>query len=46
MNKKHWNMVILDGTVPTPELLEMIDDSYELVVKGLPKAKRLELQDS
>ncbi len=44
-NKRHWNMVDLDGSVPIPEVLAMIDDSYELVVKGLPKVKRQELQE-
>ncbi len=39
-NKRHWNMVDLDGSVPEPEVLAMIDDSYNLVVKGLPRAKR------
>ncbi len=33
MNKKHWNTVIVDGTVPKKLLKEMIDDSYHLVVK-------------
>jgi predicted DNA-binding protein (MmcQ/YjbR family) len=40
MNKKHWNTVFLDGSVPTPELERMIDRSYGLVVKGLKKAQR------
>ena len=40
MNKKHWNTVILDGSVPQGELKRMVDHSYALVVKGLPKAKR------
>ncbi|GGD68086.1 MmcQ/YjbR family DNA-binding protein [Lacimicrobium alkaliphilum] len=40
MNKKHWNTVILDGSVPQGELKRMIDLSYTLVVKGLPKARR------
>ncbi|NOQ51908.1 MAG: MmcQ/YjbR family DNA-binding protein [Desulfuromonadaceae bacterium] len=40
MNKRHWNTVVLDGSVPEEEMLAMIDDSYELVVKGLPKAQR------
>ncbi len=43
MNKRHWNTVIVDGTVPDDELLEMIDHSYELVVKGLTKAERAAL---
>ena len=43
LNKRHWNTITLDGTVPEPELQRMIDDSYRLVVKGLPKADREEL---
>jgi len=43
-NKRHWNMVDLDGSVPIPEVLAMIEDSYDLVVKGLPKAKRHQLR--
>ena len=40
MNKRHWNTIMLDGSVPEDEILEMIDDSYSLVVKGLRKADR------
>ena len=36
MNKRHWNTVTLDGTLPAKLVLELIDHSYELVVKGLP----------
>jgi predicted DNA-binding protein (MmcQ/YjbR family) len=43
MNKDHWNTVTIDGSIPEPELWGMIDDSYELVVKGLPRAARDEL---
>lgn len=43
LNKRHWNTVDLDGTVDDDELREMIEHSYELVVNGLPKAKRLRL---
>jgi predicted DNA-binding protein (MmcQ/YjbR family) len=31
MNKKHWNTVVLDGSIPTQELRAMIDHSYDLV---------------
>lgn len=34
-NKKHWNTVILDGTVPDQEIMRMIAESYDLVVKYL-----------
>ena len=37
MNKKHWNTVIADGTLPGKKLKELIDDSYTLVVMSLPK---------
>ncbi len=31
MNKKHWNSIILDGSVPDEEIKNMIADSFELV---------------
>ena len=40
MNKKHWNTVEIEGGIPAAELRKMIDHSYDLVVKRLPKAKR------
>lgn len=43
MNKNHWNTVTIDGSIPEPELWGMIDDSYDLVVKGLSRAARDEL---
>ena len=44
MNKKHWNTVILDGSVPEGEILRMIDMSYALVVSGMPRASRQSLE--
>jgi predicted DNA-binding protein (MmcQ/YjbR family) len=38
MNKKHWNTVEIDTGIPDTDLRRMIDHSYELVVKSLPKA--------
>ncbi|HEY4283791.1 MAG TPA: MmcQ/YjbR family DNA-binding protein [Chthoniobacterales bacterium] len=40
MNKKHWNTVEIDSGLPEKELRKMIDDSYQLVVDGLPKVAR------
>ena len=40
MNKKHWNTVLTDGSVPDSLLQEWTRDSYELVKKGLPKKIR------
>ncbi len=42
-DKRHWNQVMLDGSVPEPELLAMVDDSYDLVVAGLTRAQRATL---
>ncbi|WP_444922598.1 MmcQ/YjbR family DNA-binding protein [Microbulbifer sp. CnH-101-G] len=44
MNKKHWNTVLLDGTVPDYEIERMADRSYGLVVKGLRKVERESLE--
>ena len=40
MNKTHWNTVFMDGRLSEPQLKEMIDHSYELIVKSLPKSKQ------
>lgn len=40
MNKKHWNSVACDGSVPRALICKLIDDSYDLVVAGLPKKLR------
>lgn len=45
MNKKHWNTIIIDGSVSDKLLVEWIDHSYNCVVEGLPKEKRMKLQD-
>lgn len=43
MNKKHWNTVVLDGSLPDALLRELIDHSYALVVSGMTKKQRAEL---
>jgi len=40
MHKDHWNTVTLDGSLPEGLLLEMIESSYALVVRGLRRADR------
>ncbi|QNL22833.1 MmcQ/YjbR family DNA-binding protein [Hyphobacterium sp. CCMP332] len=37
MNKTHWNTVLTDGSVPDKLMYELIDHSYYLIVKSLPK---------
>ena len=43
LNKRHWNTVIIDGSLPDQTVEDMIEDSYDLVVSGLPQATRREL---
>ncbi|MFF9478580.1 MmcQ/YjbR family DNA-binding protein [Streptomyces sp. NPDC014733] len=43
LNKRHWNTVALTGSLPDRLVREMIEDSYDLVVAGLPRAARLRL---
>ena len=40
MNKKHWNTIDTSSDVPGALLIELIDHSYDMVVKGLPKKVR------
>jgi predicted DNA-binding protein (MmcQ/YjbR family) len=44
MNKKHWNTVILDESIPDGEIERMIDHSYTLVVRNLKKSEREALE--
>lgn len=37
MNKKHWNTVLVDGTVPDKEIFAWIDHSYSLVARKVPQ---------
>ena len=40
LNKRHWNTVIIDGSVPEQMVKDMIEDSYDLVVSKLPLSRR------
>jgi predicted DNA-binding protein (MmcQ/YjbR family) len=40
LNKRHWNTVIIDGSIPDDAIRNMIEDSYDLVVSKLPRARR------
>ncbi|MEM1191494.1 MAG: MmcQ/YjbR family DNA-binding protein [Pseudomonadota bacterium] len=40
MNKRHWNTVLLDGSIPRGEVERMVDQSYALVVAGLSRRCR------
>jgi predicted DNA-binding protein (MmcQ/YjbR family) len=43
LNKRHWNTVILDGSLPDETIRDLIEDSYDLVVSKLPQARRRSL---
>ena len=46
MSKKHWNTVMIEtGEVPENELRAFVDQSYDLVVKGLTKKLKAELEN-
>lgn len=40
MNKKHWNTVIVDGSLEDDMIRDLIDRSYDLVVKSMTKKER------
>jgi len=40
LNKRHWNTVTLDGSMPDDDIEDMIQDSYDLVVAKLARAQR------
>jgi len=44
MNKRHWNTLVLDGSLSPALVRELIDHSWELVVAGLPKRIRETLE--
>ena len=44
MNKRWWNTLTLDGSLPDAMLRELVDQSYDLVVRGLSKHEREKLQ--
>lgn len=43
LNKRHWNTVGINGSIPEKELRQLIDHSYDLVVKSLTREKRDQL---
>jgi predicted DNA-binding protein (MmcQ/YjbR family) len=40
LNKRHWNTVIIDGSLPDETISDMVEDSYDLVVSNLPGGRR------
>jgi predicted DNA-binding protein (MmcQ/YjbR family) len=44
LNKRHWNTISLDGSLPRQLVRDLIEDSYDLVVSALPKRTREQLE--
>ena len=40
LNKRHWNTVTIDGSLPDQLVMDMVEDSYDLVVNALPRSAR------
>ena len=43
LNKRHWNTVTIDGSLPDRLIEDMVEDSYDLVVSKLPRFQRCAL---
>ena len=40
LNKRHWNTVLLDGTLDDGEVLDLVRQSYDIVIATLPARSR------
>lgn len=45
MNKRHWNTVSIDGSIPDDEIEEMVDESYRLVVAKMTRKDQKKLDE-
>jgi predicted DNA-binding protein (MmcQ/YjbR family) len=43
LNKRHWNTITVDGSLPDQLVRDLIEDSYDLVLSGLPKRTQADL---
>jgi predicted DNA-binding protein (MmcQ/YjbR family) len=43
LNKRHWNTLTLDGSLPDQFIRDLVEDSYDLVVSALPTGTRKRL---
>ena len=43
LNKRHWNTMTLDGSLPDQLVRDLIEDSYDLIVSALPRRLRQSL---
>jgi predicted DNA-binding protein (MmcQ/YjbR family) len=40
LNKRHWNTVTIDGSLPDETISDMVEDSYDLILSKLPRSRR------
>jgi predicted DNA-binding protein (MmcQ/YjbR family) len=40
LNKRHWNTLVIDGSLPDRMIKDMVEDSYDLIVSRLPQSRR------
>ncbi len=45
MNKKYWNTIDLNGTIPDDMIKNLIDESYDLVTMSLPRKIQQEIKN-
>lgn len=45
MNKKHWNTILIDGSISDDMIKNLIDESYDLVVMGLTRKQQQDLKN-
>lgn len=45
LNKRHWNTIMIDGSIPDDEIEEMVDNSYKLVVAKMTRKDQKRLQE-
>jgi predicted DNA-binding protein (MmcQ/YjbR family) len=43
LNKRHWNTIVIDGSLPDAMIADLIEDSYDLVLSKLPRARQVAL---
>jgi predicted DNA-binding protein (MmcQ/YjbR family) len=43
LNKRHWNSIVIDGSIPDEMLRDLIRDSYDLVLSSLTKKAQANL---
>ena len=40
LNKRHWNTVVIDGSLSDEMIRDLVEDSYDLIVSKLPQERR------